>query len=313
MSKWLALVIAGFLSFPAYSNEEYKIIVPNPPGIGTDAVARKLSEIYNRNTGNKLIVTNLPGGNHIIAAQAAKKEKRPTAVIGTTTMHVYNYFMIKDLPYNDSDFRHIIYFGDQPGFFITKPDGPIKSVDDIKNLLPNTNKPLVGTHASQGQLNVFSINTRTSKPLEAVNYKSPQEVATAVMAGDLDIGVMSLGGSSALELVRAGRLRVVASTLDYDTKLDNFMVPSLSKRIGAPLFNGSAILSTNNVNTPEADKLARDLLTAASSAEMMEFLHKTLIFHVKYDYSKTREMLESQRADIRKQEKWFLDAQSRTK
>ena len=91
---------------------EYKIITPNSAASGgSDLVARRLSDLYQKKTGNALVVVNASGGNHVVAANAFKQESTHAiaAVTPTSTMMVYNH--LESLPYQDSDFNIIALMG----------------------------------------------------------------------------------------------------------------------------------------------------------------------------------------------------------
>ena len=54
-----------------YPNRPVRIIVPFPPGGGTDTVTRVLAQKMSENWKQPVVIDNRPGGNSIIGAEAA--------------------------------------------------------------------------------------------------------------------------------------------------------------------------------------------------------------------------------------------------
>ncbi|HEX6003250.1 MAG TPA: tripartite tricarboxylate transporter substrate binding protein, partial [Burkholderiales bacterium] len=68
-----AVAIAGSLPAGAqqFPEKNVRILVPFPPGGGTDIQARILSTAFQRSTGHNFIVDNRTGASGLIAAQLA--------------------------------------------------------------------------------------------------------------------------------------------------------------------------------------------------------------------------------------------------
>ena len=67
----LALGATGVaLAQAAFPTKPIRILVPFPPGGGTDVAARALAEHFGKELGQPTMVENRPGGNSIIASEA---------------------------------------------------------------------------------------------------------------------------------------------------------------------------------------------------------------------------------------------------
>jgi tripartite-type tricarboxylate transporter receptor subunit TctC len=231
-------------------------------------------------------------------------DQSPAAIIGTSPMHSYNYVLLKDrITYNDDNFHHLFYFGDQPWVYITRPDSSIKNIQDIYTKLPESKKPFIGSSGSNTLMNIMSLNHSKNIKLTPVEYKSPQDIVLGVLRNEIDVGIVSLGGSSALELVRNGDLKILGSTFSDYVSIQNIKVPSVSKQTGAVQFSGFTTLSTNKKGSTQ---FAKDLFRAVSSQEMIDFLGQNLIFHTRYDYTKTKELIQEKRELIEKRSTWLV-------
>src|SRR4030095_12506679 len=76
--KVFALFLAAFLAGSVLADEPYpskpiRIIVPFPPGGGTDIVSRHVAAKLTEAWKQPVIIDNRPGGNTLIGAEAAAK------------------------------------------------------------------------------------------------------------------------------------------------------------------------------------------------------------------------------------------------
>ena len=91
-------VLAGALPASAMAqaawkpNHPIKIVVPFPPGGGTDASARLLADTITKQSGFSVIVDNRPGANGILATQAVSSAAADghTLMMGTSDTHAVN-------------------------------------------------------------------------------------------------------------------------------------------------------------------------------------------------------------------------------
>jgi len=70
---FLAALTANVFSQPQYPVKPVRFIVPNPPGGGTDLVARVVSQKVAERWGINLIIDNRAGAGGIIAVEVASK------------------------------------------------------------------------------------------------------------------------------------------------------------------------------------------------------------------------------------------------
>jgi hypothetical protein len=63
MKKWFLAIIAAVISSAAFA--DYRLIVPQEPGNGTDIWARIVAREWEKKLGEKIVVENIPGANDI--------------------------------------------------------------------------------------------------------------------------------------------------------------------------------------------------------------------------------------------------------
>ncbi|RYE58570.1 MAG: tripartite tricarboxylate transporter substrate binding protein, partial [Rhizobiaceae bacterium] len=93
---------AGTFGKTAFASDTYptkpiKVIVPFPPGSGTDTSARRISQIILEKTGQPVVIENKPGASGFIAAQAAATSPADgyTLFVTTNTTHAANAALFK--------------------------------------------------------------------------------------------------------------------------------------------------------------------------------------------------------------------------
>jgi len=287
---------------------EYKFFTSAGPGTATHAIAQTLSEIYKNNTGNSLIITTVTGGNNIPAVNQFKAEKIPTLFVTTGGINLFNYALVDSLPYKDSDFKHLMRIGELPSYYVTRADSDLKTPSDIVYKLAVANKPLVGTsNGTQAWININSINAiqptfafnKKTKQIVPVNYKTPGEVLVGLTRGDIDVALISLTETSPFaEPIREGKIKIVATTSTEEHKILDIAVPSLPKQTGIKQFDGQIFLSINPLETPEAEKFARDILKATENSSYVDILRKNNVIAKKEDNTKIKDIIDTMRKDI---------------
>ena len=65
--------IAGSVSAQSYPSKPIRIVVPYPPGGGTDVIARTLAQKMTEVMGQQVLVDNRPGANSIIGSDVVAK------------------------------------------------------------------------------------------------------------------------------------------------------------------------------------------------------------------------------------------------
>jgi tripartite-type tricarboxylate transporter receptor subunit TctC len=253
---------------------EYKIFTPNSAASGgSDTVARRLSELYQKKTGNSLVVVNAPGGNHIVAVNAFKQESTHAiaAITPTSTMMVYNY--LDNLPYQDSDFDIVGEFGSSENIYFVNPRSGVNSPKDLVGRLAQSDKPFIGSHATSSLVNINALHKFLNEPVSAINYKNPSDVVLDVAAGNIDAGCVAAAAINLLiEMEQVGKIKIIGTTANQPVRINGHMVPSVSKDLKIVQYNNYVWLAITPGSTPEHQRLARDLQELMQTAEMQEVL-----------------------------------------
>ena len=207
----LAAMLWTAAASAAFPEKAIRVLVPFPPGSGTDQVARLVGNEIARATGHSVVVENRPGASGFIATEiVAKAPADGYTILLTSNTHIVNKFLFRKLPYDPiGDFRSVsLYKKATPLVLVVAAHSPMKTLTDVT------------ARAREGKLSFASGNTSSrvggelyrqliNVDLLYVPYKGNPEALTDVAAGRVDI--MFADASTFIPLVQAGKLRAIVS------------------------------------------------------------------------------------------------------
>lgn len=189
------------------------MVVPYPPGGGTDIVARLLSVEMQKILGQNVIVENKPGGSTIIGTSYVANSEPDGYTIGLITdSHAINPYTQDNLPYDsDADFAPISQLVDVPFVMVTSRKIDVRSVEEL----------VAKAKANPGTINYASIGNATPHSLAMEWFKDMADIdmvhipytGVAPALNDIvgnQVDVMFTGTSSGLPHARDGRLDAIA-------------------------------------------------------------------------------------------------------
>lgn len=209
----LAAATCGAQSYPV---KPVRMIIPYPPGGGTDFFARTLGAKLTEAFGQPIVMENRAGAAGVIGADAAAKAQPDgyTIFIGQASNLAINPHLMTKLPYDPvRDFTPITLVGGSPSLLVVHPSLPVRSVKDLVALARAQPGEIV--YASAGTGSPGHISTEYFKRVAKIDmlhvpYKGASPALTNVLAGEASLYFTS--PVAAQPLVRAGRLRQVAVT-----------------------------------------------------------------------------------------------------
>ena len=147
----LLAALCGVASAQAFPSKPMRILVPFPPGGGTDVAARAIGEHLTRELGQPVVVDNRPGGNSVIATEAlARAEPDGHTLLLTTDFHSINAAFGAALPYDSlKDFAFVARVSTSPLMLVTHPSTGYKTLGDA----------VAAARANPGKLSFASLGT----------------------------------------------------------------------------------------------------------------------------------------------------------
>jgi tripartite-type tricarboxylate transporter receptor subunit TctC len=211
-----ALVLSAGANAQAWPAKPIRIVVPFPPGGGTDIIAREASQKVAAATGWTFVIDNKPGAGGNLGVDAAAKSPADgyTLVLGQTSNLAINPTLYAQMPYNSlKDLTPIVLIANAPLVMVTGTGTPYKSLADVVGIAKK----------SPGQLNFASPGNGTVAHLTSelfqkaagiktqhVPYKGAAQALTDVISGTVDLYMSSV--PTLLGQIKQGKLRPLAVT-----------------------------------------------------------------------------------------------------
>lgn len=197
-----------------YPNRVVRIVLPQPPGGGTDTVARTIAQKLTEAWGQQVIVDNRPGANGIIGAEAVVKSKPDgyTLLYGFTSMLTINPSVYKSLPYNTlRDFVPITQTVRNQMALVVNPYLPVRSVKELVALARSRpGELLYGSFGIGNQTHLTTELFRLEAKLKLLHvpYKGETPSITELVGGQ--VMMMFSPSAGVTPFVKSGRLRLLA-------------------------------------------------------------------------------------------------------
>jgi tripartite-type tricarboxylate transporter receptor subunit TctC len=209
-----ASLLSGITYAQNYPGKPIRLVVPFPPGGGTDLTARILQEPLSKILGQPIIIDNKVGaGGSIGMAEVAKSAPDGyTLGLATVSTHGVNPAVYKKLPYDPvNDFVAITELVKAPAVLVVNPKLPVNNLEEfIRYLKTNPGKV---TYASPGNgtighmwAELFKSTTNTF--MLHIPYRGAGPATTDLIGGQVQVMFDQL--ASALPHIQGGRLRALA-------------------------------------------------------------------------------------------------------
>ena len=221
MKKWLsaALVclsgvsIAGLAHAQSWPTKPIKLIVPYPPGGGTDVIARIVQEPLAKELGQQVIIDNRGGaGGSIGSALAAQSPSDGYTVLFTLSSHTINPAIYTKLPFDtEKDFSSVVTVASLPQILVANPNFPAKTVKEVIEMAkakPGSISYASVGNGSPGHLAGAMMATDAGVDMTHIPYRGGGPAVTDVIAGQVPLLWVSI--PAAAQFVKAGKLRALA-------------------------------------------------------------------------------------------------------
>lgn len=199
-----------------YPTRPVQIIVPQPPGGGTDIITRIFADQLSKQLGQTFVVENRAGAGTVVGSVAAAKAAPDgyTLLAGLTANMAVNPSLFANLAYDPiRDFTAVGMMAEFPFVIVVSKDFPAHSVKELIALAKA--KPGEINFASAGNgsgqhlsAELFKLMTGTN--LTHVPYRGAAPAYTDVISGRTPVFFDNL--SSALGQIRGGSVRALAVT-----------------------------------------------------------------------------------------------------
>lgn len=223
-----------------YPSRPITMVVAFAAGGSTDLIARVLTQRMGAILGQTVIIENKGGADGAIGTAAVSRASPDgyTLILSTTSTHVINPLLYKNIAYNPStDFQPISLVAQSPNILVSSPKFDAKSVADVvarAKAAPGTLN--VATGATMHLLNAAMFKNMAGVSWVDVPYKGSGPAINDLMAGQVDLMFDQL--PSSLAQVQGGRLKAIAVTSRQRTSVAPD-IPTIAES-GLPAFEATS-------------------------------------------------------------------------
>lgn len=249
---------------PGFPSRTVKMIVPYPPGGGTDLLARALAAQLQQRWKQSVIVENIGGAGGNVGAEAVARAAPDgyTLLFASPGPIATNAFMYKTMPYDPAKWVAIAVVATSPYVLVVSPHFDASNLAQV--IADARAKPGALTSAtpgigSVGQFATIEFEMLAGIKLLEVPYKGLSPAVTDVLGGNVNMMFDMMATS--LPLYRAGKEKIVAvGATQRVPALPN--VPTLAEA-GVPGYRAVTFFGIVAApGTPDtlADKINRDVV-----------------------------------------------------
>jgi len=210
----LAALAAGACA-QDYPSKPIRLLIPFPPGGGTDFVSRLVGTKLNDTLKWTVVLDNRPGasGNIALAEAAKSPPDGYTIVMGQSDNIMLGPWLYANVGYDTlKSFAPIVRVSTTPLAVVSAAQSRLAKPADLiaQGRTPAGVRWATAGNGSLGHLFGEQLQREAAVRLLQVPYKGASPALTDVMGGQVDVAIMSV--ASVLNLVKSGKLNAVAVT-----------------------------------------------------------------------------------------------------
>ena len=208
------------LALPAWGDtfpsKPVKIIVPFPPGGGTDILARPLADALSKKWGQPVIIDNRGGAGGNIGTKAAADAEPDgyTLIFGVMGTHAVNQSLYKDAGFDSmKDFAAITMVANTPNILVVTPSVPANTVQELIDYAranPGKLNYASPGNGSPSHLATAIFENMAGIQLTHVPYKGSGPALTDMLGGQTQVWIAN--APVVLQHIQSGKLRALATT-----------------------------------------------------------------------------------------------------
>jgi tripartite-type tricarboxylate transporter receptor subunit TctC len=237
--RWLvaaALVVAATTTQAQYPNRPVQLIVPWGAGGGTDATARIIATLLEKDLKQPFNVVNRTGGSGVVGHDAIAKAAPDGYTIGLITVEITMMHHVGLTQLRHTDYTPIGLVNADPAAINVRADSPYKSVKDLLNAIKANPGKFKASGTGQGgiwHLAIAGLLKQQGIDPNALPWVPSNGAAPGMqdmVAGGVEVVPCSI--PEARPMIDAGKARALA-IMDPNPPALYPNVPTLKKELGS--------------------------------------------------------------------------------
>jgi len=212
-----AVVVLGFTAVAtaqSFPSRPITLVSPFPAGSGSDLAARAVSPGLSAVLGQPVIVENRPGAGGAIGAQYVARSKPDGYMLFLASLSYSVLPSLMKLSFDPAkDFQAVTLMGLQGMAFVVPNSLPVTSMAGLAALAKSRPGKLNYASAGVGSIGHLTgelLKDERSLDIVHVPFKGTPEALTAIMTGEVQMGLISMPVVE--PLIKAGKVKALAVT-----------------------------------------------------------------------------------------------------
>ena len=249
---------ASLLAAPAlaqgYPTKAIRMVVPYPPGGGTDGLGRITAERLAEKLGQPIVIQNIGGASSTVGSETVRRaDPDGYTLLFNASLFVLGKTVVPSCPYDpQTDFRAVAQAGEAPLVLLANNN---RSTMDAIARQPKKYFFALSSGGSAGHIATLAFLKRTGLPLDTILYKGTAPANADLVAGNVQLFMDPW--TALLPLATSGRARGLFVTSKERTPLAP-AIPT-SDEVGLAGFNISSwygLWAPKDTPDPVVDRLA---------------------------------------------------------
>jgi len=195
---WPVVIVLGMLLTPAHAQwnptRPVRIIVPYPPGGGSDVAARTISDGVSKKLGQPVLVENRPGAGGIVGTEAVYRAEPDgyTLLLGASdAISIAPHLQPELTRYRSEEFVAIAPVNQLTTILVARPGLEVKNVAELIALAKKSKLSYSSWgNGSLGHVSGEVFKSAAKVDLLNVPYQGAAPAAQAVLGGQVDLMFM---------------------------------------------------------------------------------------------------------------------------
>ncbi len=212
----IALLVTTHAFAQSYPSKPIRLVLPYPPGGGTDVIARPLAQKLTEQLGQQVIVDNRGGAGGNIGMEFVAKSPPDgyTLLFALTAQYAVNPSLYPKLPYDPvKDYAPVSLLANAPYLLVVHPSVPAKAVPELIALMKARPGQLAYSSSGNGSgahLAGEMLRSLARVEMTHVPYKGAGPAMPDLIAGQVQLSFVTY--TAAGPHIKTGRLRALGVT-----------------------------------------------------------------------------------------------------